>query len=130
MCPQLRRRLPPLPLALVTALAVFPLPEEQPVHHAPGPCPHPVPRPAVTARGQGFVRPAAEERIEELVNGDQRSLAVGHTYPSKAMTIAFNSSAVAAALMASLKAHLRAYNAEPFVMISCCMVRRSASVTV
>ena len=87
MCPQLRRRLPALPLALITALAVFPLPEEQPVHHAPGPVPHPVPRPTVTARGQGFVRPATKKRIEELVDGDQRSLSVRHASPPPGMEI-------------------------------------------
>lgn len=61
--------------------------EEQPVHHAPGPCPHPVPRPTVTARGQGFIRPAAEERIDELVDGDQRSLSVGHAVSPPSMEI-------------------------------------------
>ena len=69
--------------------------EEQPVHHAPGPCPHPVPRPAVTARGQGFVRPATKKRIEELVDGDQRSLSVCHA--------ASTSSAVVAASTAALR---------------------------
>ncbi len=83
--PQLRRRLLAFPLALITALTVLFLPEEQLVHHASGPCPHAVPRPTVTARGQGFVGPAPEKRIDELVNGDQRSLAVGHASPPPGM---------------------------------------------
>ena len=94
MCPQLRRRLPALPLALITAFAVFPLPEEQPVHELAGPCPHPVPRPAVTAGGQGFVRPAAEERIEELVDGDQRSLSVGHAASTSSGVVAASTAAL------------------------------------
>lgn len=115
--PQLRRRLPPLPLALITALAVFPLPKEQSVHQLSGPCPHPVPRPAVTARGQCLVRPAAEERIDELVDGDQRSLSVGHAAAtdttgagrsSKLISIAATASGVCAALTASRNSHFRA----------------------
>ena len=39
--PQFRRGLPPLPLALITALAVLFLPEEQPVHELAGPCQDP-----------------------------------------------------------------------------------------
>lgn len=76
--PQFRGQLPAFPLALITALAVFPLPEEQPVHDTQGPCPHPVPRPSVATGGQGFIRPAAEQRIEKLVNGDQDSFPVCH----------------------------------------------------
>lgn len=94
MCPQLRRRLPALPLALITALAVFPLPEEQPVYEFAGPRSHSVPRPAVTARGQGFVRPAAEERIEELVDGDQRSLSVGHAASTSSGVVAASTAAL------------------------------------
>lgn len=85
---QLRRRLPPLPLALITALAVFPLPEEQPVHHAPGLCPHPVPRPAVTARGQTFVAISAYDCVEKLVYSNQHVFDVlssrnFHVFPPK-----------------------------------------------
>lgn len=114
---QLRRRLPPLPLALITAFAVFPLPEEQPVHHAPGPCPHPVPRPTVTTAAQCFVGPATKKRIEELVDGDQRSLSVGHAAAtdttgagrsSKLISIAATASGVCAALMESRNSHFRA----------------------
>lgn len=79
--PQFRRRLPPLPLALITALAMSPLPEEQPVHELAWPCPHAVPRPTVTARGKGFVGPAAEKRIDKLINGDQSALPVVHASP-------------------------------------------------
>ena len=88
------RRLPPFPLALVTALAMFPLSEEQPVHELAGPVPHPVPRPTVTARGQGFVRPAAEERIEELVDGDQRSFSVGHAASTSSGVVAASTAAL------------------------------------
>ena len=104
--PQFRRRLPPLPLALITALAVFLLPEEQPVHELAGPRSHPVPRPTVTARGQGFIRPAAEERIDELVDGDQYCLAPVHAAPGMMMltTTARTSSTVCAASSRSSRA--------------------------
>lgn len=72
----------------------FPLPEEQSVHQLSGPCPHPVPRPTVTARGQGFVRPAAEERIDELVNGDQRSFSVGHAASTSSGVVAASTAAL------------------------------------
>ena len=68
----------------------------------------PVYRHAVGPAGQRFVRPAAGERVDELVNGDEQVFPVAHASFSKEMVIAFNSSAVAATSIASLKAHLRA----------------------
>ena len=41
--------------------------------------PDAVPRPTVTARGQGFVRPAVERRIKALPDGGQRPFSVAHT---------------------------------------------------
>ena len=114
---QFRRTLQPFSFSLVGALAMSSLPERQPVDEPPGPVPHPVPRPTVTAGGQGFVRPAAEKRIEELVKGDQRSLSVGHAAAtdttgagrsSKLISIAATASGVCAALTASRNSHFRA----------------------
>lgn len=94
MCPQLRRRLPALPLALITALAVFPLPKEQPVHQLAGPRSHPVPRPTVTTAAQCFVGPTAEQGVDELVDGDQRSLSVGHAASTSSGVVAASTAAL------------------------------------
>ena len=77
---QFRRTLQPFSFSLVGAFAMSSLPERQHVDVPPGPVPHPVPRPTVTARRQGFVGPAAEKRIDELVKSYKQSFEIGHTF--------------------------------------------------
>ena len=76
--PQLRGQLSTETFAFVAAPTVFLFPEEQPGYGTQGPCPHPVPAPSPATGRKRFVGPAVEERAEELIDGDQNPLAVGH----------------------------------------------------
>ena len=70
-------------------------PEEQRVHEFAGPCAYACLFPPPASAAQGFVRPAHEEGVEELIEADEDVFSVGHA--------ASTSSGVAAASTAALR---------------------------